>query len=336
MKLKRWNWCALFVATLTLASAALPPRQDINPALLYFQALGQLPELTPDEDKLLRSDTVGDVTEEERMVARKFDATFNHLLRARTQKSACDWGIDPADGPHAFTPNYIKIRTTAYAAVLRARVALADGQPAQARDELLALSVLARHAATDAALVGVMIQVAVENKILDFISAQFAELKPAMRAELAAGLRAPPRRSTVADGMMSERQTFHEWFVGRLEGFRAAAGGDDAKAVEQFRQLMIDIFPSVSDDFDKIIDAAGGTSAGLIKYFKNAAPAYDRALVLARANAEDVKKAAREFEDSINSSTNLLTRISMPNFGKARMKELEFQARLSRLPDAAP
>ena len=236
MKLTRSICGALFLAVLNCSTAsALPPRHDINPALLYFQAFSLFPELSPDEDKLLTSDTVGDVSGEERAVARRFDAAFSNILRARVQKASSDWGMDPADGPNAFTLNYRKIRTAANAAVLRARVALADGQPARARDELLALSVMARHSATDAVLVGTMIQVATEMKILDFISAHFDELKPATRAELAAGLNAPPRRSTVADAMMNEQQTFHDWFVGRLESFRAP-GVNDEKVVEQFRQ----------------------------------------------------------------------------------------------------
>ena len=143
----RWSCGAVFLAIVLSTESAIPPRKDINPALLYFQAFGALPELDEAESKLLTADGRGEVNDDQRSLARRFDAAFKLLHRARGMKTPCDWGTDIADGPHAFVPNFIKIRTAANAAILRARVALADGKPGQVRDELLAVSALGRNAA---------------------------------------------------------------------------------------------------------------------------------------------------------------------------------------------
>src|SRR5687768_17700402 len=88
MKLTRWGYGAVLLVVLTLSTAsAIPPRKDINPALLYFQAFSQFPELDEEESKLLTSSAMGDVSAEERGVARRFDAVFKLLHRARAMKT---------------------------------------------------------------------------------------------------------------------------------------------------------------------------------------------------------------------------------------------------------
>ncbi|HWN97076.1 MAG TPA: hypothetical protein VNT99_18745 [Methylomirabilota bacterium] len=332
----RWRYGTLLLAAFALSTvSAMPPRKDINPALLYGQAFSRFPVLDESESTLLGHDNSGDPGAEERALASRFDDAFAFILRARAQKAPCDWGADPADGPKAITPNWIKVRTGIYAAVLRARIALADGDQARARDELLAGSVMSRHAATSASLVGTMIQVAAEMKVLDFMAAHFDQLEPPTRSEIVAGLQAPPVRATVADAMANERAGFQEWMLSRLEGFRAK-DRDDAKVLAQFRVLIAENISSEPDLADRIIEASGGTSAGVVRYIKALEPHYARSHVIAQASARDIRRETARFEAEINATTNLLVRVVMPNVSKARMKELEFQARLARLPGQAP
>ncbi len=336
MKPKGWIIGALLLVMVAVDSVSLiPPRTDINPALLYFQAFNKFPELEPAEAKLLTTDSAGAISAEERAVASLFDTPFRLLVRARTMKAPCDWGSDIADGPHAFVPNLIKIRTAAHVASFRARIALADGQQTQARDELLAVSALGRNAAVGSSLVGTMIQVAVDRMVLDFISAHFNELKAQTRAELAAGLNGPPARQTVADAMANEQVGFQDWLIGELEKFRGTKT-NDAKALDQFRALMADTFSSEPDLADRIIEASGGTPAGVIAYIKHVEPFYAQSLRIARASESDIKRELSEFEKAINTTTNLIARVVLPNIGRARTRELEFEARLKRLPNAAP
>ena len=98
MKLTRWSYGAVLLVVLALnTTSAVPPRKDINPALLYWQAFSLFPELDETESALATTEIVGDVSAEERAVAARFDASFVFILRARTQKTPCDWGIDLAD-----------------------------------------------------------------------------------------------------------------------------------------------------------------------------------------------------------------------------------------------
>ena len=325
----------LLVILALSTAAAIPPRQDINPALLYLHAFTQFPELDESESMQLGRVNSGDVTAQERELAARFDAAFELIVRARSLKTLCDWGVDLADGPKAIVPSMRKIRTAANAVWLRARVALADDDQARARDELLAVSVMSRHAASDASLVATMIQVATEMRILDFIAAHFDQLKPQTRSEFATGLNALPRRSTVADAMVNEKASFCDWLVDKLETARTKER-DDAKILDQFRSLIGDTFSNESDLADRIIEASGGTSAGVVRYIKATDVNYKRADAIAKAPASEVKKEIAKFETEINSTTNLLIRVVMPNVGKARLKELDFQSRLASLPNAAP
>ena len=336
MKPKGWIVGALSLAVVAFNPVyAIPPRTDINPALLYFQAFNKFPELEAAESKLLATAAAGPVSDEERAVASLFDTPFKLLRQARTMKAPCDWGSDIADGPQAFVPNLIKIRTAAHVASFRARIALADGQQTQARDELLAVSALGRNAAVGSSLVGTMIQVAVDRMVLDFISAHFSELKAQTRADLAAGLNGPPARQTVADAMANEQAGIQDWLIGKLEEFRGTKT-DDAKVLDQFRGLMADTFASETDLADRIIEVAGGTPAGVIAYIKRVEPFYAQSLRIARASESDIKRETDEFEKAINNTTNLLARVVLPNIVRARTRELEFEARLKRLPNAAP
>ena len=172
-------------------------------------------------------------------------------------------------------------------------------------------------------------------KILNSIAAHFEQLKPPTRAEIAAGLHALPRRATVADAMVNEKAGFCDWLVDKLEGARAKER-DDAEVLEEFRVLMADTFNSEPDLADRIIAAAGGTSAGVIRYIKAVDVYYKRSEAIAKAPSSEIKREMAKFETEIKAATNLLALVVMPNIGKARMKELEFEARLRRLPNAVP
>ena len=137
MKLMRWRRGAALLLVLAMDTAsAIPPRQNINPALLYLHAFTQFPELDESESMQLGRESTGDVSAGERELAARFNASFTLIVRARTFRTPCDWGIDFADGPNAIVPNMRKIRTAANAVWHRARVALADGDQGRARDEL--------------------------------------------------------------------------------------------------------------------------------------------------------------------------------------------------------
>src|SRR6185503_10489148 len=128
---------------------------------------------------------------------------------------------------------------------------------------------------------------------------------------------------------------FSDWLVDKLEALRAKER-DDAKVLEQFRAIMAESFNNEPDLADKIIEASGGTSVGIIRYIKAVDVYYKRSAAIAKAPASEIRREMAKFEAEINATTNLLALVVMPNIGKARLKELEFQARLAKFPNAVP
>jgi len=336
MRNTRWGCGAVLLISLAWGAAmARPPRTDINPAVLYLHAFGLFPVLEDAESQMLGSSLNGEISGEQRELARLFDSAFHHILRARTCTAPADWGTDVADGPNAITPNLRKVRMAAQAGVLRARIALADADQERARDELLAVSVLSRHSAAGTSLVGTMVQVAAETMILDFVGTHFEQLSAKTRAEITAGLRASPRRATVADAMLQEKAGFCDWLVAKIEAVRTKGGKDEA-ALQEFRTTIAATFENDSDLAGRIIEASGGTSTGVVRYIKSVDHYYQRSNAIARAPAQDLKRITSEYEAEVNAATNLLARVVLPNVSRARVKELDFEARLGRLPNAAP
>src|ERR1041384_5296990 len=81
------------------AFAAGPYRTDINPALLYYQAIALKPELSQsDRDYLFVPEWRGRVLDQrfEDLVGR-YGNSFKMLRRAALAQVPCDWGLDMTD-----------------------------------------------------------------------------------------------------------------------------------------------------------------------------------------------------------------------------------------------
>ena len=317
----------------TVLAAAPQPRTDINPALLYWQAFSTLPELKTDYGKYLGPDWAkGTLDAGAAEIARRYDGISRIIRRAAKMNAPCDWGNDLSDGPATVLPNLAKIRRTAQSTALRARVALEEGREGDAKDDLIAVLYLGRHSAINGALVQVMIGLAVEDMVVSFIAGNLHQFTPATLRELGAALDAAPKRITIAGAVKTERAAFYEWMLGKVESFRAAHPGDDGKALEEFRELMRrDIDGGSADTANRIIDAAGGTSAGLLSYIKQIAPIYDAMDKVVTAPHDVADQRFEDFTAMKSESTNLLANLFIPNITRARAKELESIARLAML-----
>jgi hypothetical protein len=200
--------------------------------------------------------------------------------------------------------------------LLRARVALADGQQERAADELLAVSVLGRNAASGAPLVGTMTQVIIESRVLDFVSANFDRLEAETRSELAAGFRAPPQRSTVVEAMRNEKRAFYDWLLWKVEGLRSQSS-DDGQVLAQIHLLIDNTFNPERDFSTRIIEAAGGTSTGVIRYIRDTEPYYARAEAIATASDQNIAPVTAN--SRLRSTPRpTIALVALPNIGKAR------------------
>lgn len=320
----------------TSGTFAIEPRKDINPALLYWQAFSLYPELSKPENTALFKDWTRETPDTNDMrLAQRFDGAFKFIARARDMQAPCDWGIDPADGPAAIVPNIAKIRTAVNAGLLRARVALDGGNENAAREELIAISVLARNGGTNGALVQLMVHIAAESRILDFIASHFDRFSAQSLLDLRAGLTGRgPSSVSVSQAMVNEKLFFYDWFVEKVEGFRASSNGDDPKFFEKFRELTADVLTTTQNRqtlANQLIQAAGGTSAGLVSYIKVLEPFYQRSIGVAGAPWGESVSRAEALQHDVNTSTNLLVNLFMPNIGRASLKEWQVWFRTAML-----
>lgn len=323
------------VATLILAAppatAALAPRTDINPAVLYWQGFSLYPEL----DASIRGDLLSEpprlpLADAEEYLT-KFDGTFKYLRRAAQMKVPCDWGIDLSEGPEALIPNLVKIRQCANAAVTRAHYALEAGRDQEASDDLAVILVLGRNAGTDGTLVSAMFAVAVENKIIDFVARNFHAFGPPSLVSLMKQIEAAPPRNTVKQSMAVERAAFLDWYIARLEAIRAAHPGNDREALEKVRELLAKTLGAKDDTVDRIIESSGSTIGGLIAYFEPMGSIYESFQKLADTGPTELDQAAAEIADLTGKHTNLLARLIFPNIARARKTELGLVARSAML-----
>ena len=142
----------MVIAGSLAASAAAEPdfRTDINPALLYFQAYQNMPQLSESDSKHLFDSWTGgaspnQIDDHARDLLKQFDNSFKGLRRARFAKPPCDWGYDLSDGPEALLPGLAPAKRLAQAARLRAMAALDENDFEAALDDLQSAFVLGRN-----------------------------------------------------------------------------------------------------------------------------------------------------------------------------------------------
>jgi len=331
--MKHPKWISKLLLATVLASAAssvaapLAPRTDINPAVLYWQAFSLYPELDQELKKEFLATPPRLPQADAEPVLKKFDGMFKYLRRAAQMKVPCDWGIDLSEGPEALMPNLIKIRQAAQAAVARVHYALEAGRDLQAVDDLVAIIVLGRNAGTDGTLVGAMIGIAVEGLINDFMARNFYLFSPPALLSFVKQVEAAPARSTVKKAMQFEEQAFLQWFIAKLEGFRAAHPQDESQALAQSRELFKSTIETDSAKLDRIFGSAGNTMAGLIAYLQQLKPVYEAILKAAEAPPEKLEETAAAIHELVEHHTNLIARVMFPNVEKARKTELGAIAR---------
>ena len=128
----------------------------------YWQAFAQLPPRDEAQQQRLRG-VADDAARRRRPQARQptSDKSFLYLRRGAALPR-CDWSLDYEDGVGLLLPHLDKARTLTLLACLRARIALADGHPADGVDDLLAALTLGRHVA-DPIMICLLVDYSVEQ-----------------------------------------------------------------------------------------------------------------------------------------------------------------------------
>jgi hypothetical protein len=301
-------------------------RQDINPALLYWQAFDQRVELPAEVRKEMFAEPPTMALAEAEAYFARYDLMFERLRRAARMRVPCDWGSDPSDGPEAYIPSLVTLRRTAQLVPVRVHYALEAGREQLAVDDAMAGLVLGRHTSQSLTLATTMIGVAIESLMLKTVADHFLQLGPAALNSLRAQLDSAPARATVKQAMAKEKTLVLEWMITRLGNLRAKPGNDDAKALAEFLETM--------ERIGYLADAADHGQAGrsvdqMTASLHATRPVYDWAQQVVSAPPDRLGSEHEGFQQKVELLKNPLVERLVPNILKARQSELRLIAHLA-------
>lgn len=218
--------------TLTFTALTLGPAfcaedsKSINPALLYWQAASELPQLSNDQAKELGNVAAGqhafDATKDNDLL--KNEITLRLLRKATDSKADCDWGIPIEDGPATVLPHLAKMRQMSSLAIVEAEALFAEGRVKEGIDWLLVAHRMARHAGAGDLLINYLVQVAMETNAIHAAARHSLGWDEQTRHDYAAALKAlPPLHS--AQAAFNGERIFIDW----VERHTAVDGKPDAQ-----------------------------------------------------------------------------------------------------------
>lgn len=334
------------IATLLLLALVIPGRAaeepcrtDINPALLYYQALLLDPDFTQTDrdylfDRQWRGTKLPDRVGE--LVGNLVQ--FKLVRQAARSTVPCDWGIDLSQGPNALLPHLARLKRLAQTAELRISWFVQNGRQADARDDILATLALARNASRDGTLIAALVQIAIENIVCNTIAENFYRFTPETLEQLEAGFATAPARGMMAACIPTEKAGFHDWLVGRVQALRILHPGDDKAVLAGTRKLMESLLgPNEKanefhqPEWDLILAKAGGTSEGLLNMLQGELPLYQHLEDIMKLPCNEFGPAATKFRAELDKIADPIVALSLPAFEKARNKEFTIAEQLSML-----
>lgn len=338
MKTLAFSLCLLVITAFARLLAADPgSRNDINPALIYSQAIAVMPDRSV-HDHLFTNEWRGRALDEQfgKQIA-TYDTVFKLLRQAVHQKAPCDWGYDLSQGPELLLPGLAKAKVFAQVARLRVRWHLENGRPDDARDDLLAAFVLGRQVSKDGILISALVQIAIESILDGSIAENWFRLSPETLQQIMDGIAAAPARGTMAQCVPTERLSFKDWLARKIEGIQTASH-DEAEALQKTRDLLRSIMSGgdapegpATPTPEAIIQAAGGTTAGLLRQLKELDALYDEAGVLMTVAYGQFLPGIKAFNEKIAKHPNQLVQVFFPAFEKCRLKEFAIETKLAML-----
>jgi hypothetical protein len=311
-------------------------RTDINAALIYWQAFSQLPELSPEEQKLYQNSKTAPLDEKYEALVSRYDTTFRLVGRAAHLEQRVDWGVDLADGPEALLPHLAKAKAIAVAADLRARYFLERGKENKAVQDLLGAFVLGRQAANDGILISALVQIAIENIVVRCVAENFHGFSSESLKQLLEGMDASPARGTVSQSIGTGERALVGWFANRISEFQSKYPNDEAKVMSEIREMLslATVDEGGKKDYEKadeFIRSGGGTSNGLLALVKAVEPLYDEMQAIAALPYDRFAPASQAFFEKVERSTNPFVKTFFPALSKARGREFSALCMLEML-----
>lgn len=228
--------CAVFVPV-AFSNAA---EDSGNAALAYWQAFAMLPATDKAQDKLLRDVVMSKLDERAKDLIKKSDGSLECLRRATTMPE-CDWGLGFSAGPHVVMPHLSKARQMARFACLHARHNIQSGKVNAALETLGDTLVLARRSGEDKILIGLLVQYAIEQLVIDVLAQELPDLEAAHLDTLAKRLDGLPEGSTMRSAIELEQEIYVGWARRVVRESKT-----DSEAVKKLHSLVAE---SDADDY---------------------------------------------------------------------------------------
>lgn len=327
----RFLGCSLVWWSLAIASLSTPVRAEANanPALLYWQAFGVMPNLSESERKIFDHRRTVPVDEAYAAVARQYDSVFRLVRKATALQGPADWGIDLSEGPEVLLPHLAKAKAVALAAQFRMRYFVAQGQAGEAVQDALGALALGRQLGADSILISALVQIAIDSIVFNAVAENYHGLDAAAAGQLLVGIDALPKPVTISECIDKGERSFGRWFSARIETARASSGGDEAKALAIIRELMARNVREEKDYAfaDQLIKDAGGTTESLLKAAVDLNGYYDELVAVTKLPYGSNAAAEDAFFERVQTGANPLARELLPALKKAREKEFRAEAR---------
>ncbi|WP_265596185.1 hypothetical protein [Verrucomicrobium sp. BvORR106] len=181
--------------------------QPVNPALLYWQGIGLLTEMTRNEVALLQGHRNGNHWDPEnvRAILSHQKAALNRFAKAGVSTAPCDWGLTLEEGPFMPLPHLGKMQTLSNLALMKAALEFSESRPGKALDALEAVRRAARHVAEGDMIVTAITQYSMESDALALLAKHLLTLDEATRKELLTRETKLPPLHTMAQAISGER-----------------------------------------------------------------------------------------------------------------------------------
>ena len=323
--------CLLAAASPVAVMHGQDYRTDINPALLYYQALMMAPTWSnADRDYLFTTNWQGrQMTEKFGKLIAGYDSQFKLVRQAAHATVPCDWGVDFRQGPATLLEHLARCKQVAETAKLRAEWDLQNGKEAEARDDLLAALALARNCSRDGSVISALVEIAIEDIVCSTVAENFFRLSPETLKQLADGFDAAPARGTIAVAILTEKKLGPDWMVNKILALRKQYPDDDAKVLAEAMKAMGSPDTSETNVVNPATGSPGGTSESLLNLFRDEGPYYDRLAAIMALPQREYEVQMKGFSAGVSTSSNIMFRLIFPAMEKTRNREFAILAKLA-------
>ncbi|HSJ03215.1 MAG: hypothetical protein ACAI34_10560 [Verrucomicrobium sp.] len=207
---KLWLAASYFTLVSAVPGQSLSPgavARSINPALLYWQSMGMLTDMTRQEQQLLQKYRNGKEVRPEEMadLLGTQKPSLNRFQKASESKAPSDWGFTLEDGPFMPLPHLTKMQVLCNLMLLKADSQFASGDTEDAVDTLFAVLRAARHLGEGDMLVTALTQYTTESQVIALLGRHVLNFNEPLRVATLTRWRALPPLHTTAQAVKGER-----------------------------------------------------------------------------------------------------------------------------------